>query len=85
MNRDKQVADFMNSFIDNTPEPEIDHEYFEIEKEYESIFGHPVPGEMIPDSISLEQIKSAMKQCIKTRTDSLFDLLGVKTNNEFMY
>ena len=33
MDKNKSVADFMNSFL-NTPEPKIDNEYYEIEEQY---------------------------------------------------
>ena len=58
MDKNKSVADFMNSFL-NTPEPKIDNEYYEIEEQYFRQFGHGVPREMLPDSISTEQIKQA--------------------------
>ena len=33
MDKNKNVADFMNSFL-NTPDPKIDNEYYEIEEQY---------------------------------------------------
>ena len=42
MDKNKSVADFMNSFL-NTPEPKIDNEYYEIEEQYFRQFGHGVP------------------------------------------
>ena len=66
MDKNKSVADFMNSFL-NTPEPKIDNEYYEIEEQYFRQFGHGVPREMLPDSISTEQIKQAMKKCILSK------------------
>lgn len=75
MDKNKSVADFMNSFL-NTPEPKIDNEYYEIEEQYFRQFGHGVPREMLPDSISTEQIKQAMKKCILSKKDNLFELLG---------
>jgi len=48
MDKNKSVADFMNSFL-NTPEPKIDNEYYEIEEQYFRQFGHGVPREMLPD------------------------------------
>ncbi|MBQ9890294.1 MAG: hypothetical protein IJM39_02685 [Firmicutes bacterium] len=85
MNKDLMVADFMKSFINNNTEAIIDKEYFELEKEYKSLFKHPVPKEMLPDSITDDVIKTAMKKCIETKKDLLFDLLGVKINKEFLY
>lgn len=83
-NKNKSVADFMNSFL-NTPEPEIDNEYYEIEKQYIQLFGHNVPREMLPDSISMEQIKQAMNKCILSQKDNLFELLGVTISDDYLY
>jgi len=84
MDRNKSVSDFMNSFL-ATPEPELDNEYYEIEKQYIQHFGHSVPREMLPDSISMEQIKQAMKKCILSKTDNLFELLEVTINDDYLY
>ena len=79
MDRNKSVSDFMNNFL-ATPEPEL-----EIEKQYIQHFGHSVPREMLPDSISMEQIKQSMKKCILSKTDNLFELLGVTINDDYLY
>lgn len=84
MDKNKSVADFMNAFID-TPEPNIDTEYYEIEELYRQMFGHTVPRAMLPDSISMKQIKDAMRKCISIKSDNLFDLLGVELNNDYLY
>ena len=84
MNIDKKVSDFMNAFID-TPEASVDQEYYQIEEQYKAIFGHTVPRAMLPDSISMCSIKSAMKTCIENKKDTLFELLGVELNDEYLY
>lgn len=84
MDKNKSVADFMNSFL-NTPEPEIDKEYYAIEEQYIQMFGHSVPREMLPESVSMEHIKQAMQKCILSQNDNLFELLGVTINNEYLY
>ena len=84
MNIDKKVSDFMNAFID-TPEPSVDQEYYQIEEQYKAIFGHTVPRAMLPDSISMGSIISAMKTCIENKKDTLFELLGVELNDEYLY
>lgn len=84
MNIDKKVSDFMNAFLD-TPEPSVDQEYYQIEEQYKAMFGHTVPRAMLPDSVSLDSIKSAMKHCIENKNDTLLELLGVKLNNEYIY
>ena len=48
-------------------------------------FGHGVPREMLPDSISTEQIKQAMKKCILSKKDNLFELLGIIINDNYLY
>ena len=75
MDKNKSVADFMNSFL-NTPEPKIDNEYYEIEEQYFRQFGHGVPR---------EKIKQAMKKCILSKKDNLFELLGIIINDNYLY
>lgn len=84
MNKNKNVADFMNRFLE-TPEPKNDNEYYEIEEQYSKQFGHGVPREMLPDSISTEQIEQAMKKCILFKKDNLFELLGIVINDNYLY
>lgn len=57
----------------------------EIEKEYTSMFGHAVPREMIPSSISSTQIESALKQCIQSGKDNLLEYLNIAIdyNNKY--
>ena len=84
MDKNKSVADFMNSFL-NTPEPKIDNEHYQTEAQYFRHFAHRVPREMLPDSISTEQIKQAMKKCILSKKDNLFELLGIIINDNYLY
>jgi len=84
MNRDKEVFDFLITFI-NSPEPELDQEYYQILNKYEKMFGHTVPREMFPDSITKDHIKNAMKICLDSKTDSLLELLGISFSNEYIY
>lgn len=81
---DKKLADFMAAFL-STPEPEIDREYSEIEDRYTKRFGHAVPREMLPDSITPEQLKSAMEECIRQEKDCLFEVLGIQINYDYLY
>lgn len=46
---------------------------------------YSVPREMLPDSISMEQIKQVMKKCILSETDNLFELLRVTINDDYLY
>ena len=73
------------NYIWHTREPKIDNEYYEIEEQYFRQFGHGVPREMLPDSISTEQIKQAMKKCILSKKDNLFELLGIIINDNYLY
>lgn len=50
-----------------------------------SEIGHTVPRAMLPDSISMDSIKNAMKTCIETKKDTLLELLGVELNEEYLY
>ena len=84
MSIDKDVANFMDSFI-RTPEPDIDQEYYALEDQYKAVFGHTVPRAMLPDGIAMDSIKEAMRTCIHDGKDTLFELLGVQINDEFIY
>ena len=78
------MMDFMNAFIDSG-ESKIDEEMFELEQKYSTKFGHGVPREMIPPSVSETQIKEAVQKCIETEQDNLFELLGVTIDNRNLY
>lgn len=84
MDKDKSVWDFMNAFIDG-PEPDSDKAYSAIEQQYVQLFGHVVPREMLPASISTEQLEAAMQQCIDTNRDNLLAILGVNPNYDYLY
>lgn len=84
MNIDQKVASFMEDFLE-TPISNIDEEYFAIEERYNKMFGHPVPSAMLPDGISIEFIKDAMKECIDSKEDKLFSLLNIKILDEALY
>lgn len=84
MSMDKKVADFMNAFL-NIPEPSVDQEYYQIEEQYKEMFGHTVPRAMLPDDITMDSIKIAMKTCIENKKDTLLELLGVELNDEYLY
>ena len=82
MNLIEDITNFLNSGKDVNI---IDEEYYLIEDEFKGLFGHGVPREMIPTSISMADIKVAMKQCIEKQKDVLFELLGVEVNNIDLY
>ena len=84
MDTDKKVSDFMQSFL-STPEPSIDEEYYKIEEEYKRIFNHIVPREMLPDSISINDIKDKMKKCIESKNDDLMEILKAEINDKYLY
>lgn len=79
------LEDFMNAFV-NTPLVEkVDSEYLEIEKQYKEKFGHIVPREMLPTTISAAQIKEAMQKSLASNKDNVLEQLGVKINPEYLY
>ena len=85
MNNNKKISeDFLESFL-NMPEVETDAEFYETERRYAELFGHGLPGEMLPDGISDGQIKKAMEECIFEHTDNLFERLGVKIDDDYIY
>ncbi|MCD8361498.1 MAG: hypothetical protein LUC98_00845 [Lachnospiraceae bacterium] len=84
MDKYKSVENFMNDFLD-TPEPQIEKEYYEIEEQYIKLFGHGVPRAMLPDNIPIGTIKQAMMDCIQSQKDNLFERLGVTINDDYLY
>lgn len=42
-------------------------------------------GYILTNSISTEQIKQAMKKCILSKKDNLFELLGIIINDNYLY
>ena len=63
----------------------IETEYDKIQEEYFSMFGYNVPRSLLPDAMSDKEIISAMKVCIENKKDTLFELLGVELNDEYLY
>lgn len=63
----------------------IEPEYDKIQEEYFSMFGYNVPRSLLPDAMSDKEIISAMKVCIENKKDTLFELLGVELNEEYLY
>ncbi len=77
-----EMTEFNNS---TNTQSNIDEEYYKIEDDYRKAFGHGVPREMLPSSIKSDDIKKAMKECIKTGRDDLFPLLNVEVNPDYLY
>lgn len=84
MEKNTQVWNFMNAFIDEAANS-TDEEYQLIEDRYTELFGHVIPREMMPSSISNEALKLALLRCIDTKRDDLLELLGVETNPDYLY
>ena len=84
MSNERNVEEFMMSFLESAA-PKIDEEYYNIEEQYIKTFGHSIPRAMLPDGISLDDIKKEMQRCLETGEDKLMDNLGVEINNEYMY
>lgn len=84
MSTEKNISGFMRAFLD-TPEPETDQEYVALEEQYFQRFGHGVPREMLPDSLSDTQIKQALKDCLLAGKDDLFRRLGVTIRDDCLY
>lgn len=78
------MEEFMNLLAEN-PVNKVDEEYFDIQKQFEEKFGHMVPREMLPTSISVDEIKKAMKVCIESGNDNIFKVLNVEINDKYLY
>ena len=79
------LESMIKGFIANEPEPEIDKEYFELEDKFKAMFGHGIPREQFPISITEEKIKEAMRKCIELKEDKLYELLDIKFINGVLY
>lgn len=79
----KSVWDFMNTFIDTPLEEEV--VVSEFEKQYVNMFGHSVPREMFPPSVTEEQLDAALKKCVELKEDALFSLLDIKISSDYLY
>ena len=84
MNQQQKMLQFLSSVSVDHSDP-FTSEYRQVEKTYCSMFRHPVPREMLPDSISTEVLMSAMQKCIETNEDKLFEILGITINEDFLY
>ena len=81
----KSLEEIMNEFIDKTEVSNIDNEYYEVEKQFFDMFGHGVPREMLPSSITTDKIKEAMLRCIAAHSDNIFEELNVEISSSYMY
>ena len=84
MDINQKLSSFIDDFLE-TPTPDVDNKYFEIEELYFKMFGHYVPRAMLPDNITTVQIKKAMSDCLDKKEDILFELLGVEISDEVLY
>lgn len=75
--------DLMNSFIDTPLTEEVVVSKYE--KQYVGMFSHSVPREMLPPSVTEEQLDVALKKCVEMKEDALFRLLGIAVSPDFLY
>ncbi len=76
MMKDK-ILYFMNKLIDEDIN-DFDNEKFELEQKYAAMFGHGVPREMFPPSISEDEIRKAVECCVQNQKDELMKILNVE-------
>ena len=76
MMKDK-ILYFMNKLIDEDIN-DFDNEKFELEQKYAAMFGHGVPREMVPPSISEDEIRKAVESCVQNQKDELMKILNVE-------
>lgn len=63
----------------------VDEEYIELFRQYQKMFGSAVPTEMIPDSISDEKLKEAVRKCVSTGNNTLLEDLDVEIDERRVY
>ena len=80
---ENNVWDFMNTFIDTPPTEEV--VVSENENQYARLFGHAVPREMLPPSITEEELNVALKKCVEMKEDALFTILGITISSDYLY
>lgn len=68
---------FMNKLVDEDIDG-FDEEKFELEQKYAVMFGHGVPREMFPPSISEDEIMKAVESCVQNQKDELMKILNVE-------
>lgn len=68
---------FMHKLIDEDNN-DFDDEKFELEQKYAAMFGHGVPREMFPPSISEDEIMKAVESCVQNQKDELMKILNVE-------
>lgn len=68
---------FMNKLVDEDIDG-FDEEKFELEQKYAAMFGHGVPREMFPPSISEDEIMKAVESCVQNQKDELMKILNVE-------
>ncbi len=76
MMKDK-ILYFMNKLIDEDIN-DFDDKKFELEQKYAAMFGHGVPREMFPPSISEDEIRKAVECCVQNQKDELMKILNVE-------
>lgn len=74
--KDKMLY-FMHKLMDEDIN-DFDDEKFELEQKYAAMFGHGVPREMFPPSISEDEIMKAVESCVQNQKDELMKILNVE-------
>ena len=64
---------------------ESDKQYFELQNKYYKLFGHNIPRDMIPPSISEDAIVEAVKRCISEGKDILMDIFKIEIDSQNKY
>ena len=72
---DDKMAYFMNKLIDEDDVNGFNDEKFSLEQKYAEMFGHGVPREMFPPSISEDEIIKAVESCVQNQKDELMKML----------
>lgn len=78
------IEDFVKTIMEN-PVHDEDSEYSKLRELYFDKFGDIIPTEMLPPSISDEDIKEAIRKCLETGNSNIFEILNVNVDFKNLY
>ena len=75
---------FVNEQKSENPD-NTSNEFNKLVEEYVQLFNRAVPREVIPDSISDEELSRALRKCIDSKEDTLLEDLNITLDENNLY